>query len=241
MARRNRRRFVPLVDRVQVGSRDEAIALIVTGQVVVNGMLVTNPNSVVPAGVEVKLIKRRTLRGTFKLQNALARVGARASGQVCLDLGAAAGGFTAALLQANASRVYAVDAGYGQLVSWLRQDPRVVNLERVNLAELGPTLIPEPIGLVCLDLSYLAIADALPQLAAVELTEDAQLLALVKPTFELHASSLVVNDELVDKAVATATAAAGICGWSVKRTVAPVAGAGGAREVFIFGIRGEGR
>jgi 23S rRNA (cytidine1920-2'-O)/16S rRNA (cytidine1409-2'-O)-methyltransferase len=241
MARQNRRRLVRLADRVEVGSLDQAVALIIAGRVMVNGMVVTNPDSLVPADAAVTLVKSRTLRGTFKLRKALARFDVTVSGRVCLDVGAAAGGFTTALLHAGARRVYAVDVGHGQLASWLRQDPRVVNLESVNLADLGPDLVPEPVALVCLDLSYLAIADALPQLTRVDLAEDAQLIALVKPTFELRAPSLVKDDEAINKAVATAVAAAQHFGWSVGRTVAPVVGAGGAREVFIYGVRREGR
>ena len=133
--------------------------------------------------------------------------------------------------------MYAVDVGYGQLAGWLRQDGRVVNLERTNLADLGPELIPEAVEVICLDLSYLALADALPQLASVEVSDCAQLIALVKPTFELHASSMIIDGDAIDKTVAAAIAVAGSCGWSVGDTTVPVRGAGGAPEVFIYGTR----
>jgi 23S rRNA (cytidine1920-2'-O)/16S rRNA (cytidine1409-2'-O)-methyltransferase len=133
--------------------------------------------------------------------------------------------------------VYAVDVGYGQLAGWLRQDRRVVNLERLNLAHLTAGLIPEVAEVICLDLSYLALADALPQLASLELSECAQLIALVKPTLELHASSMIVECDAIDKAVAVAVAAAESCGWSVGDTTVPVSGGGGAPEVFIYGTR----
>jgi 23S rRNA (cytidine1920-2'-O)/16S rRNA (cytidine1409-2'-O)-methyltransferase len=87
--------------------------------------------------------------------------------------------------------VYAVDVGYGQLAGWLRQDGRVVNLERTNLADLGPESIPEAVQVICVDLSCLALADALPHLASLEVSDCAQLIAWVKPTFELHASSMI--------------------------------------------------
>ncbi len=106
---------------------------------------------------------------------------------VALDLGAAAGGFTQALLEAGVERVYAVDVGSGQLRGWLRADPRVVNLERTNVADVGPDLVPEAVDLVTIDLSYLALADALPQIDAAILAPAATVIVLVKPTYELHA------------------------------------------------------
>jgi 23S rRNA (cytidine1920-2'-O)/16S rRNA (cytidine1409-2'-O)-methyltransferase len=239
VARRHHRHFVPLVDRLGFASVEEANAAIVAGQVTVNGIPVSNPDALIGAGAVVALATVRTLRGTVKLRSALARFGAKVSGQVCLDLGAAAGGFTVALLEAGARKVYAVDVGYGQLASWLRQDNRVVNLERTNLAHLGRAMVPEPVEVICLDLSYLALADAVPRLSSLELSEHAQLFALVKPTFELHASSMIADDEAIDKAVVAAAAAAERCGWSVSDTTAPVAGARGAREVFLYGTRQE--
>src|SRR5207248_8695281 len=103
------------------------------------------------------------LRGETKLRAALAAFDVSVAGRVALDVGAAAGGFTRALLAAGARRVYAVDAGYGQLLGSLRQDPRVVNLEATNLGELSVDLIPDQVELVTLDLSYLALAAAVPQ------------------------------------------------------------------------------
>jgi 23S rRNA (cytidine1920-2'-O)/16S rRNA (cytidine1409-2'-O)-methyltransferase len=109
-----------------------------------------------------------------------------------VDVGAAAGGFTRVLLRAGSTRVYAVDAGHGQLVGSLRADARVVNLEGVNLGELA---VDEQVDFVTLDLSYLALADAIPQLERLRFADDARLVALVKPMFELHAASPPVRPE----------------------------------------------
>lgn len=237
MARRRHPRFVRLADRLQVGSLPEAVAVIAAGRVTVNGMVVTNPDALIASDAVVALAPERVLRGTVKLRAALARFGAPVSGRVCLDVGAAAGGFTAALLDAGAGKVYAVDAGYGQLAGWLRQDSRVVNLERTNLADLGPGLVPEKVEVICLDLSYLALSGAIPQLVSLDLTQTAQLIALVKPTFELHASSVVVDDDAIGEAVASARFAAESTGWSVADTSVPVRGFGGAAEVFIYATR----
>lgn len=237
MARRHHRRFVRLVDRLEAESITEAVAMIVAGLVTVNGVVVTNPDALIAAGAVVSLWPVRVLRGTRKLQAALGASGAGVSGRVCLDVGAAAGGFTAALLEAGAKKVYAVDVGYGQLVGWLRQDRRVVNLERTNLADLDARLVPEAVEVICLDLSYLALSVAIPQLASLDLSDKAQLIALVKPTFELHASSMIGDGEAIDKAVAAVASAAESCGWSMDRTLVPVRGGGGAPEVFVYGIR----
>jgi 23S rRNA (cytidine1920-2'-O)/16S rRNA (cytidine1409-2'-O)-methyltransferase len=241
MARRRHSRLVRLVDRPEFGSVQNALAVIVAGRATVNGVVVTNPDSLTGADSVVALVPERTLRGTVKLRAALARFHVTVPGRVCLDVGAAAGGFTAALLESGARKVYAADAGFGQLTGRLRQDSRVVNLERTNLADLGPRLIPVPVEIVCLDLSYLALADAIPQLTSVELSAGAQLIALVKPTFELRASSLIVDGDAIDKAVAIAIATAENCDWSIDQTTVPVFGGGGAREVFIYGTRGQRR
>jgi 23S rRNA (cytidine1920-2'-O)/16S rRNA (cytidine1409-2'-O)-methyltransferase len=153
---------------------------------------------------------------------------------VALDVGASAGGFTAALLAAGARRVYAVDAGTNQLLETLRADARVVNLEGRNLGEVDAKVVPEPLSLVTMDLSYLPLADALPQLAPLTFTPDAHLLVLVKPTFELRRSSLTTDPEDVHAAVDAVTVAARRCGWTpVGTTPAPRTGRRGAVEVFV--------
>jgi 23S rRNA (cytidine1920-2'-O)/16S rRNA (cytidine1409-2'-O)-methyltransferase len=241
VARRYHRRFIRLTDRLALESTEEAVAVILAGRVRVNGVIVTNPAARIAADAAVAVRPERVLRGTVKLRTALTRFDLGVSGCVCLDVGAAAGGFTAALLEAGATTVYAVDVGYGQLAGWLRQDRRVVNLERTNLADLGPRMVAEPLDVICLDLSYLALADAIPQLASLQVSARAHLMALVKPTFELRASSLLSDEDAIGKAVAAAVAAAETSGWSVDPRTVAVAGGGGAAEVFICGTRREGR
>ncbi len=240
MARHARSRIVRLVERLNV-DRHEAIQLIEAGRVMVNGIVTRNPHTLVATDASVTLKKERTLRGTIKLRAALARFDIDVAGCVCLDVGAAAGGFTTALLEAGASKVYAVDTGYGQLRGSLRQDRRVVNLERTNLRDLDRTLAPETLGLVSMDLSYVALAAAVPQLARLSWTVAAHMLALVKPTFELGAASLVTDPEAVTKAVAAVTTAAESTGWSVVGSMpAPPTGDARAAEVFVHARRVEG-
>ena len=178
-------------------------------------MPAASPRTRVRADAAIRIRQARPLRGTIKLAHALASFGVDAAGAVVLDLGAAAGGFTQALLDAGAARVYAVDAGAGQLRGWLRADPRVISLERTNLARLTPDLIGEPAGLVTMDLSYLAVADAIGQLDRRLLAPDARLIALVKPTFELHAAALADQPHQVAAAVAAAVPGLDGHGWRV--------------------------
>lgn len=186
MARKARRRLRPLqqeLARARPDIADPAV-VIAAGHVWVDGRNVSNPASLVPVGASLRVRPSRTLRGELKLGAALAAFGVPVGG-VAVDVGASAGGFTRALLAAGAERVYAVDAGFGQLRGSLRNDPRVVNLEGVNLAEVE---IGEPVDVVTVDVSYLALADAVPQLERLVFAPGAQLVALVKPMFELHAA-----------------------------------------------------
>ena len=160
-------------------------------------------------------------------------------GRTALDVGAAAGGFTRVLLERGARRVYAVDAGHGQLLGSLRQDPRVVNLEGVNLGELGAGRVPEPIDLFTVDVSYLSLADAIPQLERVRIAPGADLVALVKPMFELGLPAAPAGDDELRRAEELAAAAAERAGWRVAGAIpSPVTGARGARERLLHARRG---
>jgi len=213
---------------------DDPAQLIKEGAVLVNGLPADNPRTRVRADAAIQIRRPRPLRGTIKLSHALTAFGVRAAGLVALDLGAAAGGFTQALLEAGAARVYAVDAGSGQLRGWLRADPRVINLERTNLARLGQRLIGEPVDLLTMDLSYLAVADAIGQVDRRILAPAAQLIALVKPTFELHSGQLADQPAQVTAAAMAATRALADHGWQVLgQEPSPAPGAKGAVEVFV--------
>jgi 23S rRNA (cytidine1920-2'-O)/16S rRNA (cytidine1409-2'-O)-methyltransferase len=214
---------------------DDPAQLIKEGAVLVNGLPVGNARTRVRADAAIQIRRPRFLRGTVKLSHALTALGVRAAGLVALDLGAAAGGFTQALLEGGAARVYAVDVGSGQLRGWLRADPRVINLERTNLARLDPRLIGERVDLLTMDLSYLAVADAIGQVDRRILAPAAQLIALVKPTFELRCSQLADQPAQVAAAVMAASRALADHGWRVlAQEPSPVLGAKGAVEVFVY-------
>jgi 23S rRNA (cytidine1920-2'-O)/16S rRNA (cytidine1409-2'-O)-methyltransferase len=204
----------------------------------VDGRLVDNPRSLVREGARIELTREQPLRGEAKLRAALATFDVDVRGRVALDLGAAAGGFTRALLEAGAACVYAVDAGFGQLLGLLRQDPRVVVLERVNLGELDTRRVPEPVGVITIDLSYLAVSDAAPQLERIHIAPRADLVALVKPMFELGLASPPADPERLAAAVERATAGLEASGWSVLGSIpSPVTGAGGALELLLHARR----
>jgi len=240
LGRKARRRLLPLVQelarvRPDVTNPAEAVA---AGEVLVDGRIVTNPASLVWSGASIVVRPARPLRGEAKLRAALAAFDVRVSGRVAVDVGAAAGGFTRALLEAGAARVYAVDAGHGQLVGSLRADPRVVDLEGVNLAELDTTRIPEAVELVTLDLSYLSLADAVPQLTRLSIAADAELVALVKPAFELGLAALPERPELLARAVERPRAGIERSGWRVAAELeSPVRGARGAVEFLLHARR----
>lgn len=209
-------------------------AAIKHGAVLIDGVPAASPQTRVRADATIRIRRSHELRGSIKLAYALERFGVNAAGSVALDLGAAAGGFTHALLARGAARVYAVDTGVGQLRGWLRADSRVINLERTNLAELGRDVIGEPVDLITMDLSYLSVADAIGQVDRRLLASDAQVVALVKPTFELHSARLADRPDEVAAAAETAARALEAHGWHVRGcTQSPVRGAKGAVEVFV--------
>jgi 23S rRNA (cytidine1920-2'-O)/16S rRNA (cytidine1409-2'-O)-methyltransferase len=210
---------------------------VMTGIVLVDGTPNRNPASLGAPGASLALQRPLALRGEAKLRHALRVMAVPVAGRVALDVGAAAGGFTRVLLEAGAARVYAVDAGHGQLLGSLRQDPRVVVLERTNLGALSPHVVPDVVEVVTMDLSYLPVARAAPQLDAVRLSPRADLVALVKPQHELGLGAPPGEDG-VAAAVEHATEGLGVCGWTVVTTTrSPVLGARGAVEWLVHARR----
>ena len=206
---------------------------VATGIVLVDGIPNRNPASLVGPSASLTLQRPVALRGEAKLRHALGAMSVTVAGRVALDVGAAAGGFTRVLLEAGAERVYAVDAGHGQLLGSLRQDPRVVTLERTNLGALTPELVPEVVEVVTMDLSYLPVARAAPQLEAVALSPAAELVALVKPQHELRLGAPADNEQ-VTEAVDHAADGLAACGWTlVAATRSPVLGSRGAVEWLV--------
>jgi 23S rRNA (cytidine1920-2'-O)/16S rRNA (cytidine1409-2'-O)-methyltransferase len=235
---RRRARFVALADLLARHHPALDLDVVRVGRVLVDGRVLTNPRAMVRADASIRVVPDRRLRGAVKLAAALDAFAVDVTGQIAVDVGASAGGFTTALLERGASRVYAVDAGVGQLVGRLRRDTRVVNLEGHNLGALDRVLVPDPVDVVTMDLSYLSLHDAVPQLDRLEIGPSAVLIVLVKPTFELGRATLAATDTDVTAAVERAADGITASGWTVIATCpAPRTGRRGAREVFMCSIR----
>lgn len=175
-----------LVERELCASLQEAQSWIMAGKVIVDNQRIDKAGHLVSrdADIRVKGLSKYVGKGGFKLEGALADFRIPVSGKIVLDAGAATGGFTDCLLQQAAEKVYAVDVGFGALTGRLRNDNRVVNLEKTNISDLNLTqLIPLP-SLATVDLSYLSLHKAIPIVADL-ITEDGDILCLIKPLFEV--------------------------------------------------------
>lgn len=168
-------------------SRQRARALIMAGSIRVNDQSVDKPGALVDDGDRIALTGADlpyVSRGGLKLEAALTGYRIDPAGQVCLDVGASTGGFTDCLLQRGASRVYAVDVGYGQMAWKLRQDPRVIVIERTNIRYMPPDALPEPVDLVTIDASFISLKIVVPAVLRF-LKAEGMLLPLIKPQFEV--------------------------------------------------------
>jgi 23S rRNA (cytidine1920-2'-O)/16S rRNA (cytidine1409-2'-O)-methyltransferase len=172
-----------LVERGLVDSRTQAQRLIMANQVTVDGNKITKPGSQVAIGASISIAERPPYvsRGGFKLEAALNTFSVSVEELVVADVGASTGGFTDCLLQRGSSRVYAIDVGYGQLAWSLRQDPRVVVMERINARYLES--LPEPIHLATVDVSFISLTLILPRVYQW-LSSNGLVIALIKPQFE---------------------------------------------------------
>lgn len=175
-----------LVSRGIIQSRERAKAEIMAGKVYVNGQkadkageLVTSSDNIEFRGEQLKYVSR----GGLKLEKAMELYGFCLDGKVCMDVGASTGGFTDCMLQSGASKVYSVDVGYGQLAWSLRQDERVVNLERTNIRYITKEQVPDTVDFVSIDVSFISLGLVIPVLPPL-LADDAIMVCLVKPQFE---------------------------------------------------------
>jgi len=237
-----------IVDRGLVQSRERARALILAGKVVVGDHAVDKAGAQVAEDVEVRL-KGEDIpyvsRGGLKLEKGLSHFGVEARNLVAIDVGASTGGFTDCLLQRGAAKVYAVDVGYGQLAWSLREDPRVVNLERVNIRELTVERLAERPSLAVIDASFISLDKVLPPTLAL-LAAEAEVVALIKPQFEVGKGEVgkggVVRDADQHAAVVERIRAlAETLGCAVLGvTDSPILGPKGNRE-FLIHLRREAR
>ena len=168
-----------------VPSRDAAARMILAGKIKSNGGLVDKPSRMIPVNAVIEVIgesKPFVSRGGEKLAAALDAGAIDPQGLTCLDVGCSTGGFTDCLLQRGAVKVYAVDVGYGQFDWRLRQDPRVVLIERTNIRHMEPSTIPVLVDLVVIDVSFISLTKVLPGMIPL-LQPHAYVITLIKPQF----------------------------------------------------------
>ena len=187
MASRKIRLDLFLVKAGIIQSRDRAQAMIMSGKVTVNGRTIDKPGTQVLPEDDIALKgddHPYVSRGGLKLEGALRILDVDIAGFVCLDVGASTGGFTDCLLQHGAGRVFAIDVGYGQLAWKLRQDPRVVVIERKNIRHLPFEALSQFVDLITVDVSFISLKKVIPEILKF-MQKDTRILALIKPQFEV--------------------------------------------------------
>jgi 23S rRNA (cytidine1920-2'-O)/16S rRNA (cytidine1409-2'-O)-methyltransferase len=235
-----------LVDRGLCESREKAKRAILAGTARINGQRAAKASDTVRDGDQVSLDtpEKFVSRGGHKLEHALVHFNLDVTGLNAIDLGASTGGFTDCLLQRGVARVYAVDVGYGQLAWKLRNDPRVVVMEKTNARDLTPASFPQPFtaaDLIVIDCSFISLQKVLPAAVAL-LRPSAKLVALVKPQFEAGKAEVdkgegVITDPAIHERVLSelrifVDSMPQIC-W-MGRTESPLLGPAGNKEFLLL-------
>ena len=229
-----------LVERSLAESREKAQALLLAGQVLVNGQKVDKAGAAVDSTAAIEILARMpwVSRGGYKLAGALDHWGIDVTGRVCVDIGSSTGGFTDCLLQRGAARVHSVDVGAGQLHWKLRTDPRVVVHEGVNARYIEPATLGESVDLAVCDVSFISVTLILPMLPPL-LQPDGALVILVKPQFEVGRNQVgrggIVRDPALHKAVCSKVEdAARMLGFKTDLMESPLPGAEGNKEFLLY-------
>lgn len=239
MTKMSKRRLdLLLVERGLAGSAGQARIAVMAGEVLVDGAAVVRPTTLVARDARIELAQpaRYVGRGGEKLEHALRAFGIDARGLVALDVGASTGGFTDCLLQHGALRVYAVDVGRGQLDYRLRQDARVVVMERTHIRDL--TELPQQPDIATIDVSFIGLEKVLPSVIRL-LRPGGRIVALVKPQFQAKRSE--VKGGVVTDAQVHAKVIGRVVAWGAEHglrfgglTVSPLLGREGNREIFVL-------
>src|SRR5215471_11811221 len=229
-----------MVDRGLVESREKAQALIMAGEVTVNGQKAAKPGQLVVAECAVEVLARPPYvsRGGLKLAGAMRHFGLDVRGKVCLDVGSSTGGFTDVMLQGGATRVHAVDVGAGQLDWKLRTDARVVLHEGINARELRIEEIGERVDFLTCDVSFISVTLILPAVVPL-LQPNGQMVILIKPQFEVGKGQvgkggIVRNPELHRAACQRVEAAVREFHFETGIIESPIAGAEGNKEFLLY-------
>jgi 23S rRNA (cytidine1920-2'-O)/16S rRNA (cytidine1409-2'-O)-methyltransferase len=231
---------VAVVERGLVDTRSKAQSLIMARRVLVNGQFVDKAGANVTEEDEIAIAELEhpwVGRGGMKLAHAIKEFAINVDGKTCADIGASTGGFTDVMLKHGAVKVYAIDVGYGQLDVSLRNDPRVINREKVNARFLGADDFEEPIEFVSIDVSFIPLKLILP---AVATFLKGEMVALIKPQFEVGKHEVgkggIVRDEAKrQSAIEGVVAVARELGFDVKGVIeSPVKGAEGNVEFLMY-------
>ena len=203
---------VLLVSQGLAASREKAKAIIMSGNVLVNGQREDKAGTMIDVKAEIT-VKGGQLkyvsRGGLKLEKAMSHFDLTLEGRVCMDVGASTGGFTDCMLQNGAVKVYSVDVGHGQLDWKLRNDPRVVCMEKTNIRYVTPEQIKEPAAFVSIDVSFISLTKVLPPVREL-MTEDGEIVCLIKPQFEAGREKVgkkgvvrdpKVHEEVIEKVI----------------------------------------
>jgi 23S rRNA (cytidine1920-2'-O)/16S rRNA (cytidine1409-2'-O)-methyltransferase len=234
-----------LVERGIAESRERGRAMILAGQVLVNGQKIDKAGALVSEHADIRILGGQlpyVSRGGLKLEAALWEFKIDVSGATALDIGASTGGFTDCLLQHGCARVYAVDVGYGQLAWKLRQDRRVVVIERMNIRQMDPALVSGRVDLAVIDVSFISLEKVVPPVSRF-LPPGSALIALIKPQFEVGKEKVGKGGIVRDDA-ARQSAIEGVRlfvqeqGFNVKGVIAsPITGQDGNIEYLLYAVR----
>lgn len=232
-----------MVERGLVESREKAQALILAGEVLLNGQKADKPGRSVADDARIEMLAKLPYvsRGGLKLERALDHFRIDVTGWTCIDVGSSTGGFTDCLLQRGAKRVYAIDVGKGQLDWKLRNDPRVEIREGVNARYLNPADFPERFDLAVCDASFISVTLLIPPIVAL-LKEDARMVILVKPQFEVGRGEIgkggIVRDPALHQAACDRVRAC-VEQHSFRADIveSPILGAEGNREFLLYAQR----
>jgi 23S rRNA (cytidine1920-2'-O)/16S rRNA (cytidine1409-2'-O)-methyltransferase len=229
-----------LVDLKLVPTRAKARAMILAGRVKVDSQIADKAGVLIKLGSNIEVTEQRQFvsRGGEKLEYAIQHFRLEIIGKTVLDVGASTGGFTDCLLQQGARKVYAIDVGYGQLAWQLRKDPRVVVIERTNARGLTPTMFEERPQFATIDVSFISLTLVLP--VSTVLSEDGEMLALIKPQFEAGRENVgkrgvvrdaAIHEQVIEK-ITHFTRDIGLCPMGVIES--PLLGPEGNKEFFIY-------
>lgn len=236
-----------LVQRGLVQSRERAKTTIMAGQVLVDGKKIDKAGTLIKTTAEIRLLGnqlRYVSRGGLKLEKAIKQFGVSLEGKVTADIGASTGGFTDCMLQNGAVKVFAIDVGYGQLAWSLRQDDRVINMERTNVRNVTPADLGELIDLASIDVAFISLEKVLPAVSGM-LKPQGEIVALIKPQFEAGKEKVgkkgVVRDPAVHEEVIfrVLTQAREMELTPAALTYSPVKGPEGNIEYLVWLMKGE--